>query len=163
MKIRIPHFAAELEDEGVILWLAFMLRMTKKDNNTKFGNGYKGYRYYMHVSDIRYFVRKWIMVPDKIGEQIWPWARLGRANTKIWMFEWLHAPTTVDYDLTNPELCAVWGYVLGRDASSRLIEDMDYSHIPEEQEGVLKSRYDRNFFQYFGNREGDNNPMAKKE
>lgn len=161
MKIRIPHFAAELEDEGIILWLAFILRMTKKDN--KFGNNYKRVRYYMHVSDIRYFVRKWIMTPDKMNDQIWPWCRLGKANTRIWMFEWLHAPETIDYDLTDPELCAIWGYVLGRDASSQLVEDMDYSHIPEEQPAVLTNRYDKNFFQYFGNREGDNNPMAKTE
>lgn len=152
MKITIPKFAEDLEDDGIKLWLAFMLRMTKKDNNTKFGNGYKGWRYFMHVSDMRYFWRKWIMSPEKITKDIWPYINLGKASPQIWMFEWKYKPEMVEYDFTDPELCAIWGYVIGRDVSSQLIEDMDNKRvtIPQPQQRVIYSNEDKRFFQYFG-------------
>ena len=155
MKITIPKFAEDIEDDGIKLWLAFMLRMTRKDGNTKFGNGYKGVRYFFHVSDMRYFWRKWIMSPEKVTKDIWPHIMLGKSSPQIWMFQWKYKPELVEYDFTDPELCAVWGYIIGRDVSTKLVEDMDSKRvvIPDEQSRILTNKEDKQFFQYFGNRE----------
>ena len=155
MKITIPKFAEDLENDGIKLWLAFMLRMTRKGNNTKFGGGYTGVRYFMHVSDMRYFWRKWIMTPDKITKDVWQHVRLGKASPQIWMFEWKYKPELVEYDFTDPELCAIWGYVIGRDVSQQLVEDMDNIKvsIPDPQDRIVTANEDKRFFQYFGLRD----------
>ena len=149
MKIEIPHFATEIEDEGVIVFLAFMLRMTKGSNNTRFGNGYKGIRYYIHSSDVRYMLARYIVSPERIHDDIYTWCRIGKASDKIWMFEWKGHVRTEHYELKDPHFFGIWGYLLGRDYSDQLVTDAN-RRIPEGQPTVITSAKDRACFAYVG-------------
>ena len=143
MKITLPKFIQRHPDEGVKLFVAFMYRMAKRDKN-----GFKGTRYYMHASDIRYFLRKYVVAPNNHITGIDGWMRIGKANSDIWMIEWRARPDVVKYDLTDAEATAVWGYVLGRESLSEIVSPWEGNTIPDRQVDQLKDRDANDFFSY---------------
>lgn len=148
MKIEVPIFIQHQEDEGLKLLVAFLFRLSRKKSN-----GFKGVRYYMHVSDIRYFLRKWVMQPHAITDALSPHIRVGKANQHIWMLDWTRdRPATSEYEIKDPEMAAVWGYIIGREmAGAEMVTPTE--GIPEQEESQISNREDKNFFQYFGIRD----------
>lgn len=148
MLIQTPIFIQSEEDEGLKLLVAFLYRISKMK-----GNGFKDYRYYMHASDVRYFLRRWVMIPTKLTEVLEPHLRVGKINQDIWIFDWTRSePAASDYMIQDPELAAVWGYIIGREmAGAEMTTETD--GIPEKEESRITNRTDKSFFQYFGIRE----------
>lgn len=156
MKVTIPKWAETLEDEGIILFLAFMLRMSKHDDERT--------RYYMHLSDIRIFIGGWILSPAAVLDRIPEYKiRLGSASEKHWLFEWKEQPTElIDYTIQHKRMTAIWGYILGRELRGGLVTPSLYGKIPQEEPPVVKTIEDQEFFQYIGNRKAIRSLSPKK-
>ncbi len=117
------------------------------------GNGFKDYRYYMHASDVRYFLRRWVMQPYTLTEVLEPHIRVGKANQDIWILDWTRTePAASDYTIQDPELAAVWGYIIGREmAGAEMTASVE--GVPKKEKCRITNRNDKSFFQYFGSRQ----------
>ena len=139
MLIQIPKFIKDHPDEGVMLLAAFLHRVAREETH------FTKTRFYLQGADARYFLRRFVVRPYTIFAGYEKWIRIGTVARDIWAVDWLQKPETIEYDLTNAELCAVWGYVLGRESVVYLAEDCE--EHPKQEESLLKTE-DRRFLKY---------------
>ena len=139
MLIQIPKFITEHHDEGTMLLAAFLYRVAKEETH------FTKTRYYLQGADARYFLRRFITRPYTIFAGYDKWIRIGSIGDDVWVVDWLQKPECVEYDLTNPELCAIWGYVLGRESVVYLSEECEEHPQPAD---TLLNREDRRFLKY---------------
>ena len=156
MKIKIPIWAADLDD-GIKLFLAFFLRVSQEDTNRT--------RYYVHRMDIRYLVGSFMIQPNTIIAEI-PNSRirLGSASDDHWLFEWVKKPTeTTLWEPTDKRSIAIWGYVISRDSAGNLVEENKSGKIPPLAEGPIQSEEDMEFFEFAGNIRNFKSPTRFKK
>tara|TARA_R110000772_G_scaffold77311_3_gene166610 strand:+ start:805 stop:1251 length:447 start_codon:yes stop_codon:yes gene_type:complete len=146
MKINTPDFAHNIDHNGIKLFLAFMHRVASKRKEKEF----EGHRYYIHASDVKYFVQNDVKTPGVYFGGYEKYFTFGKASDAMWMFEWKQQPTASQLEYDEPHLTAVWGYIIARDMFSDLSEDIDNGKIPEEQTRRINNIPDRQFFRYFG-------------
>ena len=143
MIITIPSFAKDIEDEGIMLLLAFMMRMAKKSPDS-----FKHTAYQIHSADVRRLMRRYVIAPMRVTQGLTKYCRMYRGSNDVWLFEWKVIPEEIEYDFKNPEHTAVWGYIIAVDMHSQLVHDIDKYNFNEVNSLLLGE--DKDFFRYTG-------------
>ena len=139
MLIQIPTFIKDYEDEGTKLFAAFLYRVAREETQ------FTATRFFIQGADARYFLRRFVVRPHTIFQHFDKWIRIGSIARDVWAIDWIKKPDVIEYDLTDPELCAVWGYVLGRESAVYLTEPC--RKHPKQEESLLNQE-DRRFLKY---------------
>ncbi len=146
MKIEIPSFAKDLQDEGTIVLLAFLFRMAKKPDG-----GFKGTRYHIHVQDARRILGAYTITPHNVFKDVQPYIRIGSSSDKTWMIDWKVNPHTSEYEIEKPYYTSIWGYLVASDTFRNLLEaDGNVAELDRSQP-VLSREDIRNFAYSNGN------------
>ena len=139
-----PKARREKQHEGVKLFFAFMYRLAVNGH----ARGFDNMRYYINSNDMRYFMRGYILTPQPYFEDFdKSYFQMGIVADDMWFFTWKKRPEISQYDFKDAELCAVWGYILGKEFAGPLYEEGD-GKIPNPTKQKIVRQDDRKFFSF---------------
>ena len=142
MKIKAPIWAIETEDEGLILFTSWLYRIAQQDGFNV--------SYYLHASDVRYMLQKYTTHPHIHFEGLERYLRIGVEFNSSWSFRFLKEPETVDYKFKDDKFIFIYGFLLGREASTEIVQD-GKPERPNVNTDIVMPENMRHLFTYYGN------------
>ena len=141
MKIKAPKWAIETNNEGIILFSAWLHRIASNE-------GFD-ISYYLHASDVRYMLQKYTTNPHIQFECLQPYLRIGAEYNSMWSFRFIEEPETEDYQFRDDKFIFIYGFLLGREASTKIVQD-GAPELPERNTDIVMPENMRSFFSYYG-------------
>ena len=141
MKIKAPTWAIETNNEGIILFSAWLHRIASNE-------GFD-ISYYLHASDIRYMLQKYTTHPHIHFEGLEPYLRIGAEYNSMWSFRFLEKPETKDYQFRDDKFIFSYGFLLGREASDAIVQD-GMPERPKVNTDIVMPENMRPLFTYYG-------------
>ena len=141
MKIKAPKWAIETNNEGIILFSAWLHRIASNE-------GFD-ISYYLHASDVRYMLQKYTTFPHLQFEGLEPYLRIGAEYNSMWSFRFLEEPETEDYQFRDDKFIFIYGFLLGREASTEIVQD-GKPERPKVNTDIVMPENMRPLFTYYG-------------
>jgi len=141
MKIKAPVWAIETNNEGIILFSAWLYRIAQQD-------GFD-ISYYLHASDVRYMLQKYTTFPHIQFEGLETKLRIGVEYNAMWSFRFLEEPETEDYQFKDDKFIFIYGFLLGREASVEIVQD-GKPERPKTNTDIVMPENMRPLFTYYG-------------
>lgn len=142
MKIKAPIWSIKTGDESIILFTAWLYRIAQQDGFDV--------SYYLHASDVRYILQKYTTHPHMHFEGLEDYLRIGVEFNSSWSFRFLEEPKTVDYQFRDDKFIFIYGFLLGREASTEIVQN-GKPERPDVNTDIVMPENMRHLFTYYGN------------
>ena len=125
MKVTVPHWAVNAEDEDEVLFIAFAWLVAKTVGPLGFKTAY-----YIYRGDIRMFFKKytWVFYGNiPFMNSVKKWMHLGKVSKNLYRFNFrdvgFEETKEIELEITNCKRQAIWMYLLAKFNDKQVIEE----------------------------------------